>query len=98
MEIEKQESKNLFFFRNYSNRLARILSTIRIGKARAVEETNTYKETNQQELGIFLEILAPHLNSLSKEVIFGSNKIKEQHETMKLQNEEVMLKNFSNLD
>ena len=27
----------------------------------------------------------------SEEVIFESNRIKEQHETMKLQNEEVML-------
>ena len=27
----------------------------------------------------------PQQNNLSKEVIFGSNKIKEEHETMKLQ-------------
>ena len=32
-----------------------------------------------------------YLNNHSDETIFGSNKIKEQHETMKLQNEEVML-------
>ena len=29
---------------------------------------------------------------LNKLYIFGSNKIKEQYETMKLQNEEIMLK------
>ena len=39
----------------------------------------------------YLEILVPYLNNPSEETIFGSNKIKEQHETMKLQNEEVML-------
>ena len=39
----------------------------------------------------YLEILVPYLNNSSEETIFGSNKIKEQHETMKLQNEEVML-------
>ena len=30
------------------------------------------------------------LNNPSEETIFGSNKIKGQHETMKLQNEKVM--------
>ena len=34
-----------------------------------------------------LEILVPYLNNSSEETIFGSNKIKEKHETMKLQNE-----------
>ena len=38
----------------------------------------------------YLEILVPYLNNLSGEILFGSNKIKEQHETMKLENEEVM--------
>ena len=41
----------------------------------------------------YLEILVPYLNNPSEETIFGSHKIKEQHETMKLQNEEVMLRN-----
>ena len=40
----------------------------------------------------YLEILVPYINNLSEETLFGRNKIKEQHETMKLQNEEVMLK------
>ena len=39
------------------------------------------------------EILVPYLNYPSEETIFASNKIKEQHETLKLQNEEVMLRN-----
>ena len=42
----------------------------------------------------YLEVLVPYLNNPSEEAIFGSNKIKEEHETMKLQNEEVMPKNF----
>ena len=63
-----------------------------------MEEIYTYEETDQQELGTYLEILLPYLDNLSEEVIFGSNKSKEEHETMKLQNEEVMLKNVSNLD
>ena len=56
---------------------------------------NIYEETDQRELGIYLEILVPYLNNPSEEVIFGSNKIKEEHETMKVQNEGVMLKNFA---
>ena len=36
---------------------------------------------------IYLEILVPYLNNSSEETIFGSNKIKAQHEAMKLQNE-----------
>ena len=32
-------------------------------------------------------MLVPYLNNSSEETIFGNNKIKEQLETMKLQNE-----------
>ena len=35
-------------------------------------------------------MLVAYLNNPSEEAIFESNRIKEQHETMKLQNEEVM--------
>ena len=34
-------------------------------------------------------MLVAYLNNLSEEAIFESSRIKEQHETMKLQNEEV---------
>ena len=40
---------------------------------------------------VYLEIQVLYLNNPSQEAIFGSNKIKEEHET--LQYEEVMLKN-----
>ena len=45
----------------------------------------------------FLEILVRYINNLSEETLFGRNKIKEQHETMKLQNEEVMLAQLKTL-
>ena len=45
----------------------------------------------------YLEILVPYINNLSEETLFGRNKIKEQHETMKLQNEEVMLAQLKTL-
>ena len=34
-------------------------------------------------------MLVPYLNNPSEEAIFESNRIKEQHETIKFQNEEV---------
>ena len=36
-------------------------------------------------------------NNPSQETIFGSNKVKKQHETMKLQNKEVMYRNIKHL-
>ena len=38
LENEKKESKTLKLFRNYSSKLATALSTIRAGRARAVEK------------------------------------------------------------
>ena len=55
------------------------------------QEMFTRKLTKNQE---YLETLLPHLNNPSEEAIFRSNEIKEGLETMKLQNEEVMLKSF----
>ena len=82
--MRKKKVKHKILFRNYSSRLARALSTIRAGRARAVEKMF---RRNYQELTRHPEILVPYLNNSSEETIFGSNKIKEQHETMKLQNE-----------
>ena len=61
------------------------LITIRTGRARAerVEEMFPRK----------LEILLACLDNPYEEVMFESNQIKEQRETMKLQRVEVMLKN-----
>ena len=56
---------------------------LRVGRTRAIEKNFP----GNWELGLSVEILVPYLNNPSKEAIFGSNNIKEQHETMKLQNE-----------
>ena len=40
-----------------------------------------------------MEILVSYLNNTSEKALFGNNKIEEEHETLKLLNEEVMLKN-----
>ena len=55
------------------------------------QETLTRKLTKNYK---YLETLVPHLNNPFEEAIFGSNKIKEENETMKLENAEVKLKNF----
>ena len=78
-------------FRNYSSRLSRALITIIAGIARACSRKDVYKETAKNQT--YLEIPVPYLNNPSEETTFRSNKIKEQHETMKLQNEEIMLRN-----
>ena len=41
--------------------------------------------------------MVPYLNNPSEELLVGGNKIKEQHKTMKLENEEVTLRNNENL-
>ena len=45
------------------------------------QEMFTRKLTKNQSC---LEVLVPYLNNSSKEAIFGSNKIKEEHETIKI--------------
>ena len=85
LEIEKKEKKNLNFFRNYSSRLARVLSIITAGRVRAAEETFTRKLTKNWA---YLNVLVPHINNRPEGAIFRSSKIKEERETMKLQNEE----------
>ena len=88
LEIEKEENKHEILFRNYSSILA--LNTIRTQQA-GLEQSRERKcfWGIYQELAshTYLEILVRYLNDSSEETIFGSNKIKEQHETMKLQNE-----------
>ena len=44
------------------------------------------------KLARHLDMLVAYLNNPSEEAILGSNRIKKQHETMKPQNEEVMLR------
>ena len=85
LEIEKKERKTL---NNFQKLLEQIRQSPqynqRAGRARVVEKMF---RGNYQELGRHPEILVPYLNNSFEETIFGSDKIKEQHETMKLQNE-----------
>ena len=54
---------------------------MRAGRAGAVEEMSMRKLTKNYTC---LKILVPYLNNHSEETTFGSNKIMEQNETMKL--------------
>ena len=53
---------------------------------------NVYEESDQ-ELGISRNTGTIYLNNPSEEAIAGSNRIKEQKDSMKLQIKEVILKN-----
>ena len=74
------------------SRLAICLSAIREGRARAVEEMFMRKLLPRTK-HIWKDWYTPYLKSPSEEAVFGSNGIKEQRETMKLQNEGAMLRN-----
>ena len=54
---------------------------MRAGRVGAVEEMSMRKLNKNYT---YLKILVSYLNNHSEETIFGSNKIKEQNETMKL--------------
>ena len=92
LKIEKVEGKRLKPFQNLLKRISSstILSTIRAGRAGAEGEMFTSKITKNQ---VYLEILVSYLINPSEEDFFGSNKIKEENETLKLLNEGIMLKN-----
>ena len=81
----EKKIKQQILFRSYSSRLGR--TQYNQSSQGWSSRENVYEETRYQELARDLEILVPYLNSSSDETIFGSNKIKKQHETMKLQNE-----------
>ena len=82
LKIEKKESEKLKLFRNYSSRLASVLST---------QSKQAEPEQQRKRNQAYLEILIP------LPTIFESNKIKEEVETMKFQNEYVMLKTLKTL-
>ena len=76
------------------SRLWRVLSTIRACRARTIEGIEEgIEETGTTELGISGNTGTTYQNNPSEEAIFGINRIKEQHDSVKLQNGEVMLKN-----
>ena len=91
---EKRKKNTKILSKNYWNRLARALSTT--GQAGGLDRQLEQQRKclwwgNCLELAWHLEMLVAYLNNPSEETIFGSDRTKKQHETMKLQNEEVML-------
>ena len=68
LETEKEESKIVNTFQKYSSRIARALSTIRAGRARAVEETFMRKLPRNNDA--YLKILISCLNNPSEETVF----------------------------
>ena len=86
LEIEKKEDKTLYNFQKLLEQISQCPQYNQSSQDQSSRE-NVYEEIRYQELARNLEILVPYLNNSSDKTIFGSNKIKEQHETTKLQNE-----------
>ena len=84
LEIVKKESKTLNTFQKL---LEQISQSPQYNQSRQglLEKMSMRKLPRTRAR--HLEILVPYLNNSSEETIFGSNKIKEQHETMKLEDE-----------
>ena len=97
LEIVKKESKTLNTFQKLLEQISQSPQYNQSRQGQSSRE-NVYEETTKNQVARDLEILVPYLNNASEETIFGSNKIKEQYETIKLQNEKVMFRNTQNLD
>ena len=84
-KLRKKESKTINTFQKI---LEQISQSPQYNQSRQGQSS---RENVQRKLPrtskTYPEILVPYLNNSSEETIFGSNKIKKQHETMKLQNE-----------
>ena len=91
LEIEKKESKTLNTFQKLLEQISKSPQYNQSRQQGQSSRENVYEETAKNQVARHLEILVPYLNNPSQETIFRSDKIKEQHETMKLQNEEIML-------
>ena len=94
---KKKESKTLKTFQNVLQQISQSPSG-QSEQAELSSRGNVFEEIGQK-----LHISGntgriPYLNNPFEETIFGSNKIRGQHETVKLQNEEVMLGSTENLD
>ena len=91
LKIEKKESKTR---NNFQKLLEQISQRPQYSQSAGWVRTeqrkqNVYEATSYQKLAsqTYLEIMVSYLNNSSEETIFGSNEIKEQRETMKLQYE-----------
>ena len=90
LEIERKESKTLNTFQKLLDQISQSPQYNQSMQGQSREEIFTRKLPRTSQ--IYLEY-GSYLNNHSEETILGSNKIKEQHETMKLQNEDVILLN-----
>ena len=84
LEFQKNESKTLNTFLKLLKEISQSSQYNRVCGIRSLEEMFMRKLPRTSQT--YLEILGPYLNKSSEGTIFGSNKIKEQHETMKVQN------------
>ena len=84
LEFQKNESKTLNTFLKLLKEISQSSQYNRVCGVRSLEEMFMRKLPRTSQT--YLEILGPYLNKSSEGTIFGSNKIKEQHETMKVQN------------
>ena len=83
-ENEKKESQTLNTFQKLLEQISQSpqYNQSRQGQSSRENVQRKLPRTSQT----YPEILVPYLNNSSEETIFGSNKIKGQHEKMKLQN------------
>ena len=86
LEIETKGSDTLNTFQKLFKQISQKIQYNQSRQGQSSRE-NVYEETTRNSLARDLEIMVPYLNNSSEETIFGSNKLKEQHEKLKLQNE-----------
>ena len=85
-ENEKKESQTLNTFQKLLEQISQSPQQNQSKQGQSSRE-NVFEETTKNQVARDLEILVPYLNNSSEETTNGSNIIKEQHKTMKLQNE-----------
>ena len=82
---KKKESKTLAKYSSENTRVDCPDPSVQSEQAELEQQRKCLEETTKNQLATrHPEILVPYLNSSSEETISGSNKIKEQLETMKL--------------
>ena len=91
LQTRKNESKKLKTFKKLLEQIVQVFQYNQNRKSQR-SRGKVYQET-EQELNISGNTGTIPINP-SEETIFGSNKVKKQHGTMKLQNEEVMPTNI----
>ena len=93
--LQKLPDKSQYFRKKIGDIIG-IISSVQQEQAggldRLLELGNVYDEETANQLDIWKCCQHSYLNYPSEEAIFESNRIKEQHKTMKVQNEKVQFK------